>query len=131
MKCLNCGHMTAEYLCPDCRTEEVLDRLIPQMGWYKAEKCEFPYLMEYAATLPEGQEVRKCIPNILELLSKDLAEYYRCLYYRYEEKDKLEATIEAYLTNHDWSEVRSQKLIDCLLYHYDLNDFAKPRVWCD
>ena len=131
MKCFNCGQQTETYLCPDCRAEEVLDKLIPQMLSYKAEFCEFPYLMEYVATLPEEREIRKCILQILSVLPEELAEYYCCLYYRYEEKDKLEAAIENYLSKHDWLERRSQKLIRFLLDYYIPNDFIKPRAWCD
>lgn len=131
MKCFNCGKETDAYLCPDCRAEKVLDKLIPQMLSYKADQCEFPHLVEYVATLPEEREVRKCIPQILALLPAELEEYYRCLYYRYEAKDKVESAIVAYLAKHDWSEEKSQYLIWCLIGHYLPNDFVKPRAWCD
>lgn len=131
MICFNCGKETEEYLCPDCRAEKILDILIPQMLSFKAELCQFPHLIEYVATLPEAREVRKCIPPILDSLSEEKAEYYCCLYYRYEEKEKLEHAIENYLSKHDWTERKSQKLIRFLLDHYIPNDFIKPRAWCD
>lgn len=131
MKCFNCGEETREYLCPDCRTEKILDILIPQMLSFKAERCQFLHLIEYAKTLQDERDVRKCIPKILSGLSAEMAEYYCCLYYRYEEKDKLEPAIENYLSKHDWIERRSQKLIRFLLDHYIPNDFIKPRAWCD
>ena len=131
MKCFNCGKETDAYLCPDCRAEKVLDKLIPQMLSYKADQCEFPHLVEYVAALPEEREVRKCIPQILALLPAELEEYCCCLYYRYEEKDKLEAAIENYLSKHDRTEEKSQNLIWYLLSHYLPNDFIKPRAWCD
>ena len=59
MKCFNCGKETDAYLCPDCRAEKVLDKLIPQMLSYKADQCEFPHLVEYVAALPEERKVRK------------------------------------------------------------------------
>ncbi len=119
------------YLCPDCRTEEILDILIPQMLSFKAEWCKFPHLIEFVATLQDERDVRKCIPEILALLPAEMAEYYCCLYYRYEEKEKLEHAIENYLSKHDWKDRRSQKLIRFLLDHYIPNDFIKPRAWCD
>lgn len=131
MKCFNCGKETGTYLCPNCRTEEVLDKLIPQMLSYKADQCEFPHLVEYVTALPEEREVRKCIPQILALLPAELEEYYCCLYYRYEAKDKVESAIVAYLAKHDRSEEKSQYLIWCLVGHYLPNDFVKPRAWCD
>ena len=131
MKCFNCGAETNEYLCPDCRTEKILDILIPQMLSFKAERCPFPHLIEYAATLNEDRDVRKCIPAILDSLPVEKAEYYCCLYYRYEEKEKLEHAIENYLSKHDWIERRSQKLIRFLLDYYIPNEFIKPRAWCD
>lgn len=131
MKCFHCGQQTETWLCPDCCTEVVLDKLIPQMLSYKADQCAFPHLVEYVATLPEEREVRKCIPQILALLPAELEEYYCCLYYRYEEKDKLETAIENYLSKHDRTEDKSQNLIWYLLSHYLPNDFIKPRTWCD
>ena len=131
MKCFNCGKETKEYLCPDCCNTEVLDKLIPQMLSYKADLCEFPYLAEYVATLTEEREVRKCIPEILAAIPTELAEYYCCLYYRYEEKGKLESAIENYLSKHDWIEGKSQNLVLYLIDFYLPNDFVKPKAWCD
>ena len=131
MKCLNCGKKTTGYLCPDCLTEEILDSLVPQMLSYKAEQCTYPYLMEYVATLSEERNVRKCIPEILAQFPAEVAEYYYCIYYRYEAKDKLESAIETYLSKHDWQEEKSQRLIRYLLDYYIPNDFIKPRAWCD
>lgn len=131
MKCFNCGKETKAYLCPECCTEEILDKLIPQVLSYKQEFCEYPYLMKYVATLPDEREARKCVPEILAVLPVELAEYYCCLYYRYEEKEKLEGAIENYLSKHDWIARRSQKLIRFLLDYYIPNDFIKPRAWCD
>lgn len=131
MKCLNCGHSTAEYLCPGCRTEAILDKITPHLLSYNAERCDFPYLTEYAATLSDPCDVRNCIHHILPLLPDSLAEYYHCQYVRFHEKDKIESTIEKYLTSHEWSHIKSQKLIGCLLDYYIPNDFIKPRFWCD
>lgn len=131
MKCFNCGQETDAYLCPECRTESVLDTLIFRMLFYKEELCEFPYLTAYVATLTEEQKVRNCIPEVLAILPAEMAEYYYCLYYRYEEKDKLETAIEHYLSHHDWQARKSQRLIYYLLYYYLPNVFVKPRAWCD
>jgi hypothetical protein len=87
--------------------------------------------MEYVTTLQDPRDARKCIPAILDNLPMEKADYYCCLYYRYEEKEKLEHAIENYLSKHDWTERRSQKLIRFLLDYYIPNDFIKPRTWCD
>ena len=47
MKCFNCGNETNEYLCPNCHTEEILDKVFEQIRFYKPEICENPYLAEY------------------------------------------------------------------------------------
>ena len=131
MKCFNCGNETQDYLCPNCRQEEILDRLIPAMLYYREETCPFPGLAEYAQTVLDPRDIRLCVPNILALLPAELAEYYYCLYYRYEEKDKLISAIEQYLHQHHWEEKKSQNLIAYLVSAYLPNDFIKPRILCD
>lgn len=131
MKCFNCGKKTDTYLCPDCRTEEILDKIFEQIRFYRPETCENPYLAEYVATLTEERAERNCIPAILELFPAETAEYYQCLYFWIRGMEEFEAAAENYLATHDWMEVKSQMLISYLLKKYIRNDFVKPRVWCD
>lgn len=131
MKCFNCGKETDAYLCPECRTEEILNEIFEQIRFYKPETCENPYLAEYVATLTEERAERNCIPAILALFPAETAEYYQCLYYWMRGMEEYEAAAEKYLSTHDWAEVKSQLLISYLLKKYIRNDFVKPRVWCD
>ena len=131
MKCFNCGKDTTAYLCTDCRTEEILDKVFKQIRYYRPETCENPYLAEYASTLTESKAERNCIPGILELFSQEITEYYWCLYAWICGNDGFEGAAEAYLASHDWAEEKSQTLIYYLLKKYIRNDFVKPRSWCD
>ena len=131
MKCLNCGKETTMYLCSDCRTEEVLERIFEQIRFYKPEVCENPFLAEYVATLSEERAERNCIPDILSLFSDSISEYYYCLYDYMRGKDDFFLSAERYLENHEWKEKKSQILISYLLRKYIRNDFIKPRKWCD
>lgn len=131
MKCFNCGKETNTYLCPECRTEVILDKIFEQIRFYKPETCENPYLVEYVATLTEERAERNCIPAILALFPEETAEYYQCLYFWIRGMEEFEAAAEHYLAAHDWAEAKSQMLISCLLKKYIRNDFVKPRVWCD
>ena len=131
MKCFNCGNETNEYLCPNCCTEEILDKVFEQIRFYKPETCENPYLAEYVATLTEERAERNCIPAILELFPVETAEYYQCLYCWIRGIAEFESAAVSYLERHDWSEMKSQMLISYLLKKYIRNDFIKPRQWCD
>ena len=131
MKCFNCGNETNAYLCPECRTENVLAEIFEQIRFYKPETCENPYLTEYAETLTEAREVRKCIPEILSLFPTEITEYYTCVYYWMQSMDEFEAAAISYLDQHEWIEEKSQMLISYLLKKYIRNDFIKPRLWCD
>lgn len=131
MKCLYCGKETAEYLCNDCRTEEILGKVFEQIRFYKPETCDNAYLAEYVETLNEERAERNCIPAILALFPVEIAEYYQCLYYWIRGAEEFESAAESYLEGHPWVNVKSQMLISCLLKKYIRNDFVKPRVWCD
>ena len=131
MKCLSCGKATNDYLCPGCRTEEILGKVFEQIRFYKPETCDNPYLAEYVATLDEERAERKCIPDILALFPAEMTDYYQCLYYWIQGAEEFEAAAKAYLARHEWAEEKSQVLISYLLKKYIRNDFVKPRVWCD
>lgn len=131
MKCFNCGNETNEYLCSNCRTEDILDKVFRQIRFYKPDTCDNPYLVEYASTLTEDRAERNCIPKLLELFSFEVAEYYQCLYCWISGDGHFETAAENYLANHAWEEEKSQTLIQYLLKKYIRNDFIKPRMWCD
>lgn len=131
MKCFNCGKDSVAYLCTDCRTEEILNKVFKQIRYYRPETCENTYLAEYAAMLTESKAERNCIPDILGLFPQEITEYYWCLYDWICGNDGFEGAAEAYLASHAWDEEKSQTLIYYLLKKYIRNDFVKPRSWCD
>ena len=53
MKCLNCGCASENYLCADCATADILDKIFNEIRFYKPETCENPYLSEFASGLTE------------------------------------------------------------------------------
>lgn len=131
MKCFCCGTETWEYLCANCRTEEILDRVFEQIRYYKPDTCENPYLAEYVATLDEERSERNCIPEILKLFPEEVAEFYRCYYYWFTGNEQFESAAHDYLAKHPWELKKSQIIIYCLLKRYIRNDFIVPRKWCD
>lgn len=131
MKCFNCGKETEKYLCDNCQTVDILDKIFDQLHFYKADTCENPYIIEYASTLDEGSYIRDCMIDILKPFPDDVTEYYKCVFYGMRNMDEFESATEAYLSKHDWKEKKSQHLIYYLLKKYVRNDFIKPRKWCD
>lgn len=131
MKCLNCGRETEEFLCPECRTEEILMQVFYGVLYYKPENCQNPYIAEYVSSLSEKYEERKCIPQILSLFPSEVTDYYRCVYYRAVRDPRLEESAIAYLASHDLGERNTQRILYGLLDLYLRDDFIKPRKWCD
>lgn len=80
MFCLNCGKENNAYLCEACRTEEILDYIWKQI-YCKIDFCENKYIKELAESLEYPFAYRNCIPDIIKLFDKDIAEYYLCRYY--------------------------------------------------
>ncbi len=131
MMCFNCGRATTEYLCSDCRTEKILNKIFNEIRFYNPETCENIYLAEFASTLTEERGERNCIPEILDLFPFGISEYYFCLYYWISGNEKFEASSVKYLDRHDWAEEKSQTLISYLLKKYIRNDFIKPKIYCE
>ena len=44
MRCLKCGCVSEHGLCPDCRSEDNLDRIFQEIRYYKPDTCSNPYL---------------------------------------------------------------------------------------
>lgn len=49
---------TNDYLCPSCRTQEILDKIFSEIRFYNPETCENVYLAEYMSTLTEERAER-------------------------------------------------------------------------
>lgn len=130
MFCLNCGKENNAYLCEACRTEEILDYIWKQI-YCKIDFCENKYIKELAESLEYPFAYRNCIPDIIKLFDKDIAEYYLCRYYYQVRDQKFEESALAYINLHGNQAIRSQILINCLLIHYAGNEFYKPAKWCE
>ncbi|MBR2405640.1 MAG: hypothetical protein IKB04_01125 [Clostridia bacterium] len=131
MRCFNCGYETTEYLCPDCRTAEILDKVFSQIRFYKAETCDNPYLAEYVSGLTEKYAERNAIPAILDCFDVETNEFYYCQYYRMRKDDRFESAALSYLATHSLDETKTQRVLYDLIDNYIPNDFVKPKKWCE
>ena len=133
MKCLNCGCASESYLCTDCRTEEVLDRIFNEIRSFSSEPCENPYLLELMSGCTERYAERDIIPDILNLFSTEVNEFYFCQYYfmlkTFGYGDTFENAAVKYLKGHEVSEEHTQIVLYNLIKYY--KDFTKPKKWCD
>lgn len=130
MKCLNCGSVSDHYLCVDCRTAGVLDKVFNEIRFYKPETCENPYLLEFASGLPEKYAERDIIPSILEQYDFEISEFYYCQYFRMRRDSRFEESAVSYLQTHELADIRTQNVLYDLIESYIPNDFIKPQKWC-
>lgn len=131
MICLNCGSQTDTYLCLNCQTEQILDKIFNEIRFFNAETTQNPFLKEYVAKLEEEKAERNCIPDILALFPFNISEFYLCVYYWICGNEEFEASTIKYLNSHDWADEKSQTLISYLLKKYIRNDFIKPKIYCE
>ena len=131
MKCLNCGRESENYLCQDCRSLEILDKIFYEISEYKEETCENEFVKEYVGSFEKIYESRDCIPDILALFDKEEIEYYWCRAYKLVRDERFEAAATSYLENHEYSIRESQYVINDLLEFYARNDFISPGQWCE
>ena len=130
MKCLNCGKVADTFLCCDCQTIEILDKIFNEIRFYKPENCENPYLAEYASGLSEKYAERDTIPAILDLFDFEVTEFYYCQYYKMRKDTRFEEMAVAYLGTHELTDIRTQNVLYDLIENYIPNDFIKPQKWC-
>ena len=131
MKCLNCGKAADTFLCCDCQTTEILDKIFNEIRFYKPENCENPYLIEYVSGLSEKYAERDAIPSILELFDSEVSEFYYCQYYRMRRDTRFEDMATAYIQMHELADIRTQDVLYDLIESYIPNDFIKPKKWCE
>ena len=131
MKCLNCGKTAETFLCCDCQTIEILDKVFNEIRFYKPENCENSYLIEYASGLTEKYEERDALPVILDLFDFEISEFYYCQYYRMRRDVRFEDAAVTYLNAHDLTNIRTQNVLYDLIESYIPNDFIKPKKWCE
>lgn len=131
LKCLNCGKESKEFLCENCRTEKILDKVFNEIKSYTVENCGNEFIHTYAETFEKPYEVRTCIPEILKLFNNSAAEYYYCRYYWLVREEKFEENALSYLDSHEKMDCKKQTVLNDLLTFYLRNDFVKPRKWCE
>lgn len=131
LKCLNCGKTAESFLCHDCQTQQILDKIFNEIRFYTPESCENPYLAEYAAGLTEKYAERDIIPVILEQFDFEISEYYYCQYYMMRFDPRFEKAALAYLNVHDLSDIHTQNVLYYLVERYIPDNFTKPKRWCE
>lgn len=131
MKCLNCGCTSENYLCSNCTTVEILDKVFNEIRFFKPEVCENQHLLEFASGLKEKYAERDIVPHILTLFNAEISELYYCQYYKMRRDPKFEDAAVKYLQSHNLTEIRTQKVLFDLIDSYIPNDFIKPKQWCD
>ena len=131
MKCLNCGCENTSFLCNNCRTLEVLEKIFNDIRFYKEELCENRFLAEYASSLSEKYAERDIIPEILSYFEFEVAEFFYCQYHKMRRDECFEDVALAYIQKHQMTETRTQRIIYDILDYYIPNDFIKPQKWCE
>ena len=131
MKCLNCGREARSYLCQDCRSQDILDKIVIEVFYYKEETCGNEFLKPFMGRFENPKDARDCIPELLSLFDEETAAFSRCRYHAVIRQPEFEQEALAYLGSHpDW-DWRRQWVLRDLLRSYERNDFVKPRKWCD
>ena len=131
MKCLNCGRESENHLCANCISENTLNFIFSELMHYNAETCSSESLRKYVEAFENPYEARKCIPNVLLLFDKSVAEYYYCRYYKIVRDDRFEEAAISYLNTHGIPDIKKQFVLYDLLGYYLRNDFVKPQKWCE
>ena len=131
MKCLNCGRQSKNYLCDCCQNPDVLDKIFNEILFYKQENCENSYLLEFASSFNEKNDVKDIIPDILTLFDFKTSEFYYCRYYKYRRDDRFENAAIMYVNTHEFENIHTQNVLYDLINSYIPNDFIKPKKWCE
>ena len=131
MYCLNCGHEGQGYLCENCRTQDILEKLVLDILYYKEDSCENTHLRAYMNQFEDVRAGRDCVPALLELFDEKTVAYIRCRYYGIIKHTEFEELAVAYLAEHTAWDWRRQRILHDLLSFYARNDFVKPRKWCE
>lgn len=131
MKCLYCGTEQKGYLCSECLTESILDKVFYDVIFFKAETCTNPYIAELVSQQTEKYGERAVIPSVLALFPVELSEFYTCRYFRITKDAAFEGQAVAFIQGHELSDRKTQRILYDLLDSYLRNDFVKPRRWCD
>lgn len=132
MRCLNCGKESPALLCADCRTDEILEQVYRQVMYYKPDDEQMsPYVRALAESYDDPKAIRQFIPDILKLFPENKTEYYYCMYCKGTKNEQFESLALSYMSTHDFTDERTQKILYSLLEFYIPNELIKPQKWCD
>ena len=120
MKCLNCGKNVESFICLDCRTEKVLDKIFNEIFFFNEEKCENEFIKEYMKKFEKMQDARTDIPQIFELFEKEISEFYWLRYYKLMKDECFESKAIKFLENFDENDIKHMQ-----------NNYEKPLSWCE
>ena len=131
MKCLHCGTEQSNYLCENCLTEQILDKVFYELLFFKPETCTSPHIEELVSQQTEKYAERLFIPEVINLFPTEIAEFYRCRYAKYAKDPSFEGMAIDFVNGHRLIERKTQRVLFDLLESYLRNDFIKPRKWCE
>lgn len=114
MKCLYCGNESDGYLCLDCRTSEIIEKIYYQIMYYDTQKNQAtPFVNEYEQHFENYKDARSVIVDLLDLFPDEMVAYYRCMYSRATNDDDFENLAISYIETHDFLEKRTQRVMSC------------------
>lgn len=131
MKCLHCGAEQIHYLCENCLTEEILEKVFYEVIFFKPDSCSSPYIAELISQQTEKYAERAVIPDILDLFPVEVSAFYRCRYSSIVKAPAFESEATNFIGTHDLHDKKTQRVLYDLFCLYLRHDFVKPRRWCD
>ncbi|MBQ7015169.1 MAG: hypothetical protein IJN12_03505 [Clostridia bacterium] len=131
MKCLNCGCENDRHLCQKCASPDNLNKLFNEIIYYRIDKCENPYLLEYVAGLEDKMARVDLISEISNYCDYEDIGYYLCECYRIRRDIRFENAAIEYLKSHKITDTRAQNVLYNLIKKYIPNDLIKAKQWCE
>ena len=77
MQCLNCGRDSQSCLCEACRSQDILDKIIMEILYYKDDTCENEFLRSFMHGFENPRDARTRIPELLSLFDEETAAFSR------------------------------------------------------
>lgn len=72
MKCISCGNKAKEYLCENCKKEEILDEIFIKILFYSENKCDNPNIKEFVHQFENIIDAKMKIKDILCLFPEKI-----------------------------------------------------------
>lgn len=127
--CLCCGATSEKLLCKNCLSEENLETVFYELMYRKVEECTLPSIAELKKTQTAPGAEREFIPRILQLYPEEISAYYYCVYYKVIKDPRYEECATNYLNSHDWTDIKTQKILYGIINFYPPNDFVSSMNW--